>query len=347
MLSLLREAADVKPRFLVRPNFRDLGTLLVLVSLSIACGGGQPASNQTTSPPPAVPLFASGGVNYGPFRDGQSPFTVCPTLGDIVSDVQGVLAQIAAEIRTYDVVNCQIGQNIIAAVTGSPLKLALGMWIGSDAAANESQMAELQTLVTTGLPSNVTSVVVGSEALLRGDVSLVQLVAYINQVRTIVPSKVPVTTAEPWYIWVGMDGRYPDLTSLVQAVDFLFVNIHPYWELTCADQATTSLFNELGAVTSMYPSVAVKISETGWPSDGETQGCAVPSLSNEQQFVQSFYCEAQKTGVDFYLFEATDEEWKSLPYPGVPAPLQEESHWGLYDSSRNPKLEATVFSCSL
>jgi exo-beta-1,3-glucanase (GH17 family) len=97
----------------------------------------------------------------------------------------------------------------------------------------------------------------------------------------------------------------------------------------------------------MYPSVQIKISETGWPSAGETQGCAVPSISNQQQFVQAFYCQAKEAGVDFYLFEATDEAWKSLPYPGNPSPPQEESHWGLYDSSRNPKLAATAFSCPL
>ena len=70
-------------------------------------------------------------------------------------------------------------------------------------------------------PDVVRAVIVGNEALLRGEVSPATLARLIRRVKSQVP--MPVTYADVWEFWL----RYRELAS---AVDFVTVHILPYWE---------------------------------------------------------------------------------------------------------------------
>lgn len=275
------------------------------------------------------------GVDYGPFRDGQRPGGPCPSSTEVQSDIM-ILKRMANAVRTYGLLDCKIGENVLLATKRARVKLALGLWISGDKEANRREIDELKRLASQGL-ENVIAVVVGSEVLLRGDLTLEELINYINQVRDIVPG-IKVTTAEPWHIWFGSDKRYPDITQLINTVDFIFLNIHPYWEKICIDQAVDAVFERFNMVKETYPTKKVMISETGWPSDGEPNGCAVPSLENQRKYLKEFICQAQQENISFYYFEAFDEKWK--------APPEVEAHWGFYNSNRTPKHKSkTLLRC--
>lgn len=310
-------------------------SLVAMVGL-LDCGGG-PGSH----PPPTTQTNLVG-VDYGPFRDGESPYGQCPSLPEIQQDIQ-TLETMASAVRTYGFAGCNIGPNVLAAISGSNLKLALGLWLSNDPSANSNEISVFQKQVAQGLPANVTTVIVGSEVLLRGDLTVSELVTDIQQVRNMTPAGIQVVTADNWDIWDGQDSRYPDLNPLVQAVSFVFINIHPYYAGTCPDQAASQVFTDFNTAQQKYPNMKVTISETGWPTAGETQGnCAVPSTANQQQFLEGFLCQAQQANIDFYIFEAFDEAWKAQPYPGNPSPLQVEGHWGIYNSNRTPKTSVTT-----
>jgi len=274
------------------------------------------------------------GLDYGPFRDGQRPGGPCPSQQQVAEDLQILTSALGLlnSVRSYGVLDCDLGEKILVATRTAGLTLALGTWLSADRATNRTEIEGLRRLASTTGLSGVLGIVVGSEVLLRGDLPMAELIQAIQEVRTIVPG-IPVATVEPWHIWLGLDGRYPNPTPLIEAVDVIAVNVHPYWEGVCIGQAVDFVFDRVGRVQIAHPGKLVAVSETGWPTSGESRGCAVPSLLNQSRFLVEFVCRAI-TGpnrLHFYLFSAFDERWKAA------LGLEVEAHWGLSNPDRTPK----------
>ncbi len=308
--------------------------LLVLLLAATLIWPSAVSQTLAAAPPGGVRLQ---GVDYGPFRDGQQPGGPCPTAKQMTEDMW-LLTRMGNAIRTYGLADCNLGKNLLKAASPAPLQIVLGLWLGPDASANAKEIKSLSKL--KGKLKNVMAIAVGSETLLRGDLSMDVLIGYIQQVRDIVGDQgIPITTAEPWHIWLGLDGRYPDPTPLASAVDFLFLNIHPYWEQVPITAAVDHVFDKVYRVQQAYPSKSVVISETGWPTAGPSNGAAEPSLENQKLFLKEFLPQAKAEDLSFFSFEAFDEQWK--PESGV------EQHWGLYRSNRTPKQDVETLLCCL
>jgi exo-beta-1,3-glucanase (GH17 family) len=80
------------------------------------------------------------------------------------------------------------------------LKVAASAWISSSAAQNTIEISNPISNAKAGL---VDIVIVGSEAILRNDVTESQLIAYMNQIRQAVPAGVLVTTADVWGTFIA------------------------------------------------------------------------------------------------------------------------------------------------
>ena len=237
------------------------------------------------------------GVNYGPFRDGQSPIAGSyPTIEQMQDDMP-ILKKMVNYIRTFSVSHGL--EHIPELADEAGLKVVPTAWIGKDASTNDTEIANLISIVNQN--DNVVFVSVGSEALLRGDVTKDQLIAYIDQVKQSI--SLPVTTAEPWHIW-------RDNPDLADAVDLILVNVYPYWENQHIDNAVSYVFQRYNEIKEKYPDKRIIIGEAGWPSNGERRGDAVPSLANQKKFIQGLMVKSFEEEVDFFLFEAFDESWK-------------------------------------
>jgi exo-beta-1,3-glucanase (GH17 family) len=264
------------------------------------------------------------GVDYGPFRDGQSPDKgVFPSSQQLKDDMP-VLKVIADAIRTFSTTNGF--ENIVGFAEQEGLNVAPGAWLSDNATTNALETDNLITVAQQH--DNVLFAVVGSEAILRfvngfpQGLSKNAVIAQINKVKANV--SVPVTTAEPWHIW-------RDNPDLVNAVDFIFLNIHPYWEKQHIDNAVSFVFAKYTEIKNKYPGKKVIISETGWPSGGNPNGPAQPSLANQKKFITEFLKLVRKEKIDFFHFAAFDEKWKVAEPNGV------GPHWGFYLSDRTPK----------
>ena len=293
-------------------------TILAAAAL-LPCLADRPARAER----PAGPSGTVQGMAYGPFREGQSPeWGIYPTLDDVRDDMP-LLALVGNGVRSY---GCQDLETIVTASEEVGLPLALGAWLSGVADADR---AEIECAVAQALASpNVATVVVGSESVLRGNLSPSEVCAYLEEVRG--RTGRPVTTAEPWHVWVSN----PDLAA---CADFLLVHIHPYWECQPIDGAVDYVQEKHGAVAAQFPGRRVVIGETGWPSEGMGREgvCGPmpePTAEEQRQFAEAFLAWARPAGVEYYFFDAFDEPWKCES--GRP---EVECHWGIFDTNRASK----------
>lgn len=268
------------------------------------------------------------GADYGPFHAGQNPdLGIFPSVADLEDDMPA-LWKMAEVIRTYSSMNSL--SNIARIAETSGLKVVQAAWLGSNEAANTNEVDSL--IVLANQHSNVILAVAGSERVLCSDRGWPEPLPETNVLTHVWRLKqhvaVPVTVAEPWHI-------YRDHPALAEAVDLIFMNIHPYWEQQHVTNAVKFLAGKYGEIRALYPHKQVVISETGWPSAGQAYGLAVPSVSNQQLFAAEFLRWATTAKVDFCWFEAFDETWKTGEQNGV------GTNWGLCFADRSPKHSVT------
>jgi exo-beta-1,3-glucanase (GH17 family) len=319
-----------------------LGALAAVILILAAC-----APLPATTHSPADDCLAANGVAYGPFRDGQGPDykpPVIPRLDQIEEDLH-FLRDITKHIRTYSTTDTQANIPHLAQRAG--IKVAQGIELGPNAAANEKQIAVAVQMAREGL---VEALIVGNEILSAGVLPKEKLLDYLQRVRKLTPPAVPVTTAEVWDVW----NNNPDLAA---STDIVMAHFYPFWEKQHIDDANQSLWRNYDKLQStlrrVYPKreVRVIIGETGWPSGGTPQGRAVPGPQNQRRFIEEFMSSACARSVPFYFFEAFDEEWKwqegesssagaqRLPPDRSFAGKWVGSSWGIYQSNGRLKPE--------
>ena len=224
----------------------------------------------------------------------------------------------SATIRTYGVDD---GLDRIPSLAARHhLDVNLGAWMSPDDAKNKEELAHAIDVAHAN--PNVKRLIVGNESLLREDVTVTQLIGYIETAKR--QLSIPVTTAEPWHVWL----KYPQLAD---SVDFITVHILPYWEGVPEDGALGYTMYRYRQLTTAFPHKHIFIGEVGWPSEGQWVKGAEPSLINQAKFVRDFLNLATTERLDYSIVESFDEVWKRSIEGTVGA------HWGLWDVDRKPK----------
>jgi glucan 1,3-beta-glucosidase len=281
-----------------------LGAMLVAL---ISCGGSGGSSSPTPTPTTPTVKYRVFGINFSPYVGSQNP-----NAGTVVDESQlaqqiEAVAPYTKSIRSF---GCTAGlQNIPHIAKRYGLNVYAGVWIAKDLAANDR---ELQSCITVAQTDRPDAVVIGSEALLRNDVTPAQLIAYINQFRAAVPS-VPVTTADTYL-------TLENNPAVVAACDFVFANYYPFWEGVDVSRAVASLHAVDALLRAKYAPKEVIVSETGWKSRGSPVGQAVPSPENAKFFFLNFESWAQAGQRKTFYFENHDEPWKGV-----------DDGWGIWD----------------
>ena len=298
-------------------RLRASALILAVVSLALLCAAAASAATPTPTPGP-TPTYKLYGLDFSPYMDGQDP-----NQGSQVSEAQlrprmAIIAPYTHWIRTF---GCGSGLEKAGQVAHElGLQSAIGAWLSADSVANGQQIA---CLITVGQAEQADMLIVGSEVLLRGDLTEGQLIEYINQVKEAVPG-VPVATADVY-------GELIAHPSVLAAGDVVLANFYPYWEGINVQQAMASLQSRYQQVKAVAGDKQVLVSETGWPSGGNPYGNAVPSPENAAFYFRDFVSWARAGGVGYFYFEAFDETWKAT-YEGP-----QGAHWGVWDKDGNLK----------
>ncbi len=258
-------------------------------------------------------------VSYAPFRGLQSPLDPTTHIdADQIEQDLLQLAKISECVRTYSIENGLDQVPGIAARVG--LKVIQGIWLGSNKLKNQQQIAIALDLVKR-YPNVITSVVVGNEVLLRGEMTTADLAATIRGVKAQV--SVPVTYADVWEYWLRN-------RELYDIVDFVTVHILPYWEdiPVRAKFAASHVDTIRQQVGIAFPGKEILIGETGWPSEGRMREGALPSRANQARVVSEILSLAKRENFRVNLIEAYDQPWKRKLEGTV------GGYWGLFDAAR-------------
>ena len=254
------------------------------------------------------------GLNFSPYLDGQSPNSNSQISAAQIRARLTVIAPYITWVRTFGSTDGLEQVPSIAREFG--LKVAAQAWIGPDETQNAQELANLIANITAG---SVDLAIVGSEVLLRGDVSEAKLLSYIQQVRQAAPIGVRVATADTFDVLLA----HP---AVIAASDIVLPNIYPYWQGVPVSNAICELaaaYNQIIAAADAKPII---IAETGWPSGGNAVGAAVPSPENASSYFRQFVSWAKAGQVSYFYFAAFDEAWKTVPEG------PQGAHWGIWDA---------------
>ncbi len=258
------------------------------------------------------------GVSFSPYqRDNDPTVGRNPTPVEIDRDLQ-LLRGVTKAVRTYSALDGLDLVPYLARPYG--LRVTMGAWLDKNRDRNEDEIRHVIAAARNN--HNVDRIIVGNEAVLRGDLTADELVSYLKRVRAEV--NVPVSTAEPWHIWLA----HPEIA---ENADFIAIHVLPYWEGVSVNDAVAFVLDHYRQVQAAFPDKRVVISEVGWPSDGRTRADAKATPANEGLFLRDFLNTAGTLGIDYYVMEAFDQPWKADLEGAVGA------YWGLFDAARTPK----------
>ncbi len=293
--------------------------LLISLSFALFTFGSYAYFNkplEEPSWPTTIPGFA-----FSPYHYDQSPFSgIYPTTESIEEDLE-ILSGMVHAIRTYSATG--VFGEIPELAAKHNINLALGAWIDGDFETNEQELKALEEIVHRP-PYNVVRAIVGNEAVLRKEISVDQMSAYLERMQKALD--VPVSTAEPWHVWM----KYPELA---EHADYLAVHMLPFWEGVPVESAVDYIVDKMALLSENFPNKPIVIAEVGWPSNGRSIKEASASNANEAIFLRRFLDKARTEGYVYYVMEAFDQPWKADLEGAVGA------YWGVYDVNRQPKFE--------
>ncbi|MCC8960461.1 beta-(1-6) glucans synthase [Bradyrhizobium sp. Pear77] len=292
---------------------------LLLISLAvIASVWWWLATPITLARAPIDPAAKLQCVSYTPFRGAQTPLD--PTTQIPIEQIEQDLADLAKVtdcVRTYSIENGLDQVPGVAAKVG--LKVMQGIWLSSNRFKNLQQIA-IAVRLAKEYPDVVTSLIVGNEVLLRGEMTATDLAGNIRAVKASA-GNLPVTYADVWEYWVKNREIY-------DAVDFVTIHILPYWEdiPIKAKYAAAHVDDIRKRMAVTFPGKEILIGETGWPSTGRMREGALPSRTNQARVVSEILDLARREGFRVNLIEAYDQPWKRMLEGTV------GGNWGLFDS---------------
>jgi exo-beta-1,3-glucanase (GH17 family) len=257
------------------------------------------------------------GICFSMYEDGQEP-------GDTITEAQverriKILKPYSKWIRSF---SCIEGNEHIPRLAHKHgLKTMVGAWLSDDDENNEEEINALIALANEGC---VNIAAVGNEVLYRNDLSLEVLLDFMKRVRAAIPEHIPVGYVDAYY-------EFSVHPELVEHSDVILSNCYPFWEGCPEAYALNHMQQMYGQAMDAAKGKKVIITETGWPSKGESLKAADPGEDHAMKYFINTQAWAKKANIDVFYFSSFDESWKVGPEGEVGA------YWGLWD--KNEKLK--------
>lgn len=274
---------------------------------TVASSGSSPASVPSSS---SSFSGAAKGITYSPYNaDGT-----CKSASAVAADIAELLQ--FEIIRLYGV-DCNQVENVMA-VLGESQKLFAGIFFMNDIAGGISTLAS--AVKAHGGWDRVYTVSIGNELVNGGEATVAQVLSYVAQGKAALTAAGytgPVVSVDTFIAVINNPG-------LCDCSDYMAVNAHAFFDgYVTAEDAGDWVMLQIERVASTCGSKSVFITETGWPTKGQSNGVAVPSPENQKSALASI---SGKCGNDVLFFNAFNDYWKADGAWGV------EKYWGVFSS---------------
>jgi exo-beta-1,3-glucanase (GH17 family) len=273
------------------------------------------------------------------------------SLAAVIQDIQ-IMSQLTTRVRIYGA-DCNQSALLLEAIKQT--KVNMTVYLANYAVATDNgtayrrQRDEINAAVTTYGTAHIGGISVGNEFMLDylddndatdpngavGNTGAAILIADIQDTQsnlTTMGVKIPVGTSDA--------GAYFN-NEVMAAVDYGMANVHPWFANVSAQDGaawTWTFFEQTDvALSQSLPNKPqMSIAETGWPTQSSDAGNASngPSTASEanlQIFLDTFVCQANANGTEYFFFEFADESWKDVQFGGV------EGWWGMFHQNRTMK----------
>lgn len=250
------------------------------------------------------------GICFSPYQEGQN-------IGDRLSEEQivrrmAIVSPHTSWVRSF---SCTDGNEFIPkAARQKGIKTMAGAWIDTNKENNEKEINALIELAKQGY---VDIAVVGNEVLMRNELTVTELLEYIQRVKHALPN-IPVGYVDAYY-------QFKEHPALVDVCDVVLVNCYPFWEGCDITQASSYLKQMYAVARAVSKGKRVIITETGWPNQGSPVYAAVPSHENAVRYFINAQNWAQEEQAEMFYFSSFDESWKVRHEGDV------GQAWGLWD----------------
>lgn len=261
------------------------------------------------------------GICFSMYEDGQKP-------GDIISEEQvrrrmKIIAPYTKWVRSF---SCTEGNEFIPKIAREfGIKTLVGAWLGNDPDVNEKEIEGLIQLANAGF---VDIAAVGNEVMYRKDLSEDELLNFIARVKKEIPSSIPVGYVDAYY-------EFTIKPRITEACDVILTNCYPYWEGSSIEYSLAHMKNMFYQACGAGYGKKVIITETGWPSQGESFRESQPSEENAMKYFINSQLWSKEANIDIFYFSSFDESWKVGPEGAVGA------HWGIWDKHEQLKYPET------
>ncbi|KAG2734742.1 hypothetical protein G9P44_002748 [Scheffersomyces stipitis] len=279
-----------------------------------------PESFESATPASTSPASTSTASTGGDFGAGAKGITYTPYSDDGGCKPASQIASEVAQLSGYSVirlygVDCDQVNAVLSAKAPSQ-KIFAGIYDVSNIASG------IQTLVSAvnanGGWDNVHTVSIGNELVNSGQASPAQIKGYVSQGKSLLSAagySGPVVSVDTFIAVINNP-------ELCQYSDYMAVNAHAFFDgYYTADQAGDWVLLQIQRVWSACGGKQnVFVTETGWPSKGDTNGVAVPSKPNQEAAISSI---KSKCGDSSILFTAFNDLWKA------DGAFNAEKYWGI------------------
>lgn len=252
------------------------------------------------------------GICFSAYDEGQKPGSVLTE--DQIRRKMEILKPYVKWIRTF---SCIEGNELIPKIAHEyGIKTLVGAWLGSDVDKNGDEIRGLIKLAKEGY---VDIAAVGNEVLYRGDLTEEELIDYVSLVKDEIPN-IPVGYVDAYYEFV-------ERPAITEISDVILANCYPYWEGTDFEHSLDHMNQMINMVKNVANGKKIIISETGWPSKGESLKGAMPSRANAMKYFINSQLYCLDENIESFYFSSFDEDWKADSEGDVGA------YWGIWDKT--------------
>ena len=277
------------------------------------------ASSPASSAPQPSQSGVTGGAGQAGYGLSYSPYDNngdCKTADQISQDLQAFSGY--GYLRIYGT-DCDQTALVLPAAKARNMKIMAGVYDITDVA---SEIA-LIVSAASGDWSAIDTVSVGNEVINSGTGTVAEVVSAVNQAKSLLSAAGytgNVVTVDTFNAIIANP-------ELCQVSDFAAANCHAFFDSSItADQAGSYVKEQAQQVQNACNGKLTIITESGWPSNGQTNGAAVPSEANQQAAISSL---RSSFSDNLVLFSAFNDYWKQ----NFAGSFDAEQYWGIYGNA--------------